>query len=52
MQLQRGVQRAGLAMDVKHVVELVDEAYRLAPSPSAPSERAGLTPSRSGKGPG
>ena len=29
MQLQRGVQRAGLAADVKHVVELVDEAYRL-----------------------
>jgi glycolate oxidase iron-sulfur subunit len=28
MQLQRGVRRAGLAADVKHVVELVDEAYR------------------------
>ena len=30
MQLQRGVRRAGLAADVKHVVELVDEGYRLA----------------------
>jgi glycolate oxidase iron-sulfur subunit len=28
MQLQRGVRRAGLAADVKHVVELVDEGYR------------------------
>jgi glycolate oxidase iron-sulfur subunit len=27
MQLQRGVRRAGLAADVKHVVELVDEGY-------------------------
>lgn len=27
MQLQRGVQRAGLAADVRHVVELVDAAY-------------------------
>ncbi|HEV7662692.1 MAG TPA: heterodisulfide reductase-related iron-sulfur binding cluster [Chloroflexota bacterium] len=27
MQLQRGVRRAGLHSDVKHVVELVDEAY-------------------------
>ena len=30
MQLQRGVRRAGLAADVKHVVELVDEGYRRA----------------------
>ncbi|MGI9145545.1 MAG: (Fe-S)-binding protein [Chloroflexota bacterium] len=27
MQLQRGVQRAGSAAEVKHVVELIDEAY-------------------------
>ena len=27
MQLQRGMQRAGLAGEVKHVVELMDEAY-------------------------
>jgi glycolate oxidase iron-sulfur subunit len=27
MQLQRGMQRAGLSGEVKHVVELVDEAY-------------------------
>lgn len=27
MQLQRGVRRAGIAADVKHVVELLDEAY-------------------------
>jgi glycolate oxidase iron-sulfur subunit len=27
MQLQRGLQRAGLGGEVKHVVELVDEAY-------------------------
>jgi glycolate oxidase iron-sulfur subunit len=27
MQLQRGVQRAGLHVEVKHLVELVDEAY-------------------------
>jgi glycolate oxidase iron-sulfur subunit len=29
MQLQRGVQRAGLDADVRHVVELLDESYRL-----------------------
>ena len=28
MQLERGVRRAGLTAEVKHVVELVDEAYR------------------------
>ena len=28
MQLQRGVRRAGLAAEVKHVVELVDEGYQ------------------------
>jgi glycolate oxidase iron-sulfur subunit len=28
MQLQRGLRRAGLAGEVKHVVELIDEAYR------------------------
>jgi hypothetical protein len=28
MQLQRGLHRAGLAGEVKHVVELLDEAYR------------------------
>jgi hypothetical protein len=27
MQLQRGTRRAGLQGDVKHLVELVDEAY-------------------------
>jgi glycolate oxidase iron-sulfur subunit len=27
MQLQRGVERAGIAADVKHVIQLVDEAY-------------------------
>jgi glycolate oxidase iron-sulfur subunit len=28
MQLQRGVARAGLKADVRHVVELLDESYR------------------------
>jgi glycolate oxidase iron-sulfur subunit len=28
MQLQRGVRRAGISGEVKHVVELVDEAYQ------------------------
>jgi glycolate oxidase iron-sulfur subunit len=28
MQLQRGVRRAGLKSDVRHVIELLDEAYR------------------------
>jgi glycolate oxidase iron-sulfur subunit len=28
MQLQRGVRRAGIRADVRHVVELLDEAYR------------------------
>lgn len=28
MQLQRGIARAGLKADVRHVVELLDEAYR------------------------
>jgi glycolate oxidase iron-sulfur subunit len=28
MQLQRGLHRAGLSGNVKHVVELLDEAYR------------------------
>jgi glycolate oxidase iron-sulfur subunit len=32
MQLQRGLRRAGLAADVKHVVELVDEGYQAEPS--------------------
>jgi glycolate oxidase iron-sulfur subunit len=27
MQLERGLRRAGLSGEVKHVVELVDEAY-------------------------
>jgi glycolate oxidase iron-sulfur subunit len=28
MQLQRGLARSGITGEVKHVVELVDEAYR------------------------
>jgi hypothetical protein len=28
MQLQRGVRRAGLNADVRHVIELLDDAYR------------------------
>jgi glycolate oxidase iron-sulfur subunit len=32
MQLQRGVRRAALAADVKHVVELVDEGYGARPA--------------------
>jgi glycolate oxidase iron-sulfur subunit len=28
MQLERGVHRSGLTADVKHIVELIDEAYR------------------------
>ena len=31
MQLQRGVRRAGLKADVRHLIELVDEAYTTAP---------------------
>jgi glycolate oxidase iron-sulfur subunit len=34
MQLQRGLLRAGIPGEVKHVVELIDEAYGpLAPTP-------------------
>jgi glycolate oxidase iron-sulfur subunit len=37
MQLQRGVQQAGLRADVRHVVELLDEAYQASPLPRAHS---------------
>ncbi len=34
MQLQRGLHRAGLKGEVKHIVELLDEAYSTPPKPS------------------
>jgi glycolate oxidase iron-sulfur subunit len=34
MQLQRGLHRAGLKGEVKHIVELLDEAYSTPPEPS------------------
>ena len=34
MQLQRGLHRAGLNGEVKHIVELLDEAYSTPPKPS------------------
>jgi glycolate oxidase iron-sulfur subunit len=37
MQLQRGVRRGGTAGEVKHIVELLDEAYR--PLDGAPKSR-------------
>ena len=36
MQLQRGVARAGLNAEVRHVVELLDEAYGGTPSFAEP----------------
>ncbi|HEY1296302.1 MAG TPA: heterodisulfide reductase-related iron-sulfur binding cluster [Chloroflexota bacterium] len=36
MQLQRGVARAGLDAEVRHVIELVDAAYQLRPASTLP----------------
>jgi glycolate oxidase iron-sulfur subunit len=49
LQLGWGIKRAGLSVEVLHPVELLDRAYRLAPSPSEPKGQM-KTPSPAGRG--